>query len=765
MASGNVTIGAADGSNPRFDLVVANNAGTKSVIAGTASTNPVFPTTGLLDGEDRIQYAVLASVYVPANDAEINSNQITDKRTMIRSKANWVNVMDYGAKIDGVTNDRQALVDAFAALPTFGGAIYIPCTGQPLIIDGAGVVFQGKNIWLCFENGIISPIKAGPSFSGGPLLEIKGVQGTGVSDYNNDWAFRGVGCRITNASFRGDSAYVVAASGGADTFTVSGTPWTTNQWAGFYIMIRGGTGAGQMRRIVSNTNNTLTVAPNWNTNPALNSAAVIMQKDARGLKLTWQDDLTLDSVECKFFPAPGLELVSVRESYFGRVHVEECGNWGEQYSQGTVTSGGATTLSDSTRSAQWTTNQWADYYVYITGGANPEQVRRIVSNTTTQLTVEIAWDANPSNETYYIFKPGIALAAGDAIDGNNELHFSQINAIELWGPGLLVYGQTSNFCRNLDFGLLFAHGRTVTPVYVAGATTDHPNILLNNLARSAIFHASGSIWYAGQFMVLGGVKAIDNSIALEAQNGNNNQTGMRIGKGADDNYLDLNFEITGTGTIGLKIDAGVTDTVISEDSVLEGVTPLSDSGTLTFDNRARLPKYELLAWLPASDPAWVAAAGSAVAFAKQGTSPNRYSTWAFDGSVVEELCFEDLVMVPRDISRDAGYDYLSFELTLTPSTNPGASKACTFNMGVANVSEGNALNEARNIGGGVTLDISNMTAGNRKTLTFVYSGDAYVFGDTVRFTVYRNSTYVDDTYTSDMWFCGLAVYYYRDLSK
>lgn len=73
VAAGNVTITTADATNPRFDLVVVNNAGTKSVTAGTAAAVPVFP-------EVPANSVCLAAVYVPAADTAINSNQILSRR-------------------------------------------------------------------------------------------------------------------------------------------------------------------------------------------------------------------------------------------------------------------------------------------------------------------------------------------------------------------------------------------------------------------------------------------------------------------------------------------------------------------------------------------------------------------------------------------------------------------------------------------------------------------------------------------------------------
>ena len=76
VAAGDLVIGAADPANPRFDLIVVSSAGVKSVTAGTAAANPVFPTIPA-------NSVVLAAVYVPALDAAIDSNQIVDKRVLV----------------------------------------------------------------------------------------------------------------------------------------------------------------------------------------------------------------------------------------------------------------------------------------------------------------------------------------------------------------------------------------------------------------------------------------------------------------------------------------------------------------------------------------------------------------------------------------------------------------------------------------------------------------------------------------------------------
>lgn len=75
VAANTVTIGAADATNPRIDLVVVNSSGSLAVRAGTAAAQPKPPARTAND-------VVLAAVYVPANDTAIATTQITDMRVI-----------------------------------------------------------------------------------------------------------------------------------------------------------------------------------------------------------------------------------------------------------------------------------------------------------------------------------------------------------------------------------------------------------------------------------------------------------------------------------------------------------------------------------------------------------------------------------------------------------------------------------------------------------------------------------------------------------
>jgi hypothetical protein len=73
VAASDVTITAADGTNPRIDLIVVTSAGALAVRAGTPAGNPKPPARTAND-------VVIAAVYVPASDTAIATTQCIDMR-------------------------------------------------------------------------------------------------------------------------------------------------------------------------------------------------------------------------------------------------------------------------------------------------------------------------------------------------------------------------------------------------------------------------------------------------------------------------------------------------------------------------------------------------------------------------------------------------------------------------------------------------------------------------------------------------------------
>ena len=81
---------------------------------------------------------------------------------------------------------------------------------------------------------------------------------------------------------------------------------------------------------------------------------------------------------------------------------------------GTATAGGASTLTNSTKS--WATNMWANYQIRITAGTGIGQIRTIASNTGTVITTSAAWTTNPNATSVY------------RIEGNDDYFYLLGNA-------------------------------------------------------------------------------------------------------------------------------------------------------------------------------------------------------------------------------------------------------------------------------------------------------------------------------------------------
>src|SRR3990167_4982519 len=91
------------------------------------------------------------------------------------------NVKDYGAKGDGTTNDRTALFDADAAVPSTGGDIYLPpgtyLVNSNLTFNAKSRILRANGATLKVATGVTVTIN-GPFES--PLSKAFDLVGTGV---------------------------------------------------------------------------------------------------------------------------------------------------------------------------------------------------------------------------------------------------------------------------------------------------------------------------------------------------------------------------------------------------------------------------------------------------------------------------------------------------------------------------------------------------------------------------------------------------------
>lgn len=127
--------------------------------------------------------------------------------------------------------------------------------------------------------------------------------------------------------------------------------WEDNKWSRmFYVTITAGTGVGNTRQITDNTNNTLSVYPNFSIAPDATSVYEI-----KGTVLDY----------------------------------------------GTATAVGTNSLTDSTKSTIWLANTYRYAKIKIVYGTGIGQERFIASHTTTVITVDANWTVLPDNTSKY----------------------------------------------------------------------------------------------------------------------------------------------------------------------------------------------------------------------------------------------------------------------------------------------------------------------------------------------------------------------------
>lgn len=210
-----------------------------------------------------------------------------------------------------------------------------------------------------------------------------------------------------------------ATAGGASTLTTNLT--IPGSLAGYMIRITGGTGAGQEATIASNTygaNSVITVTAPWSVNPDATSTYMIQSgrfwvfignNATQGLRYydvatnTWSGALSVTGITATFATDGRLRTTA---GYYADL------------ATGTATSATATTLVNSAKS--WTSSQWINSQVRITGGTGAGQVRVITANTGTTLTVA-TWTVTPDATSTYVIE-------GD----DNALYLAGNNAVALF---------------------------------------------------------------------------------------------------------------------------------------------------------------------------------------------------------------------------------------------------------------------------------------------------------------------------------------------
>jgi hypothetical protein len=164
----------------------------------------------------------------------------------------------------------------------------------------------------------------------------------------------------------------------------------------------------------------------------------------------------------------------------------------KSFATGTATAGAATTLTNSAKT--WTTNQWANSQVRITGGTGQGQIRNVASNTGTVITVSAAWTTNPdATSTYsiegnddfiYFLGNGAIAMYRYSISGNTWTTLSP-GVARSGSPGAAISGSWIHSVSAADWNNenLILNGRFIYSFRGAGgALLDRYDIALNTWA-------------------------------------------------------------------------------------------------------------------------------------------------------------------------------------------------------------------------------------------------------------------------------------------
>lgn len=149
VAAASVTIGTADATNPRIDLVVVSASGVLTVRPGTAAAQPKPPARTAND-------VVLAAVYVPASDTSIETSKITDMR-VLREQGPIVIHRDSATKAFNTNTNATSIFNAAPSIPNglflagrqlrvqaFGNVLHNSATGMTLTV---AITYGGTTIF------------------------------------------------------------------------------------------------------------------------------------------------------------------------------------------------------------------------------------------------------------------------------------------------------------------------------------------------------------------------------------------------------------------------------------------------------------------------------------------------------------------------------------------------------------------------------------------------------------------------------------------
>lgn len=171
--------------------------------------------------------------------------------------------------------------------------------------------------------------------------------------------------RSLDVNLASDAGIVTTAT--LNSLTDTSKDWATNMLSFYTVRIISGTGVGQLREILSNTTNVITVKNNWAVTPTVGDQYILT-----------------GTPECI----------------------------GEE--QGIISGANSTAAGDTSKN--WSTNIWSNYNIKIVSGTGVGQLRRISTNDTSTVTISTAWTVTPTIDSTYILIKGYFTALTNVVE-------------------------------------------------------------------------------------------------------------------------------------------------------------------------------------------------------------------------------------------------------------------------------------------------------------------------------------------------------------
>lgn len=262
-----------------------------------------------------------------------------------------------------------------------------------------------------------------------------------------------------------DSGVVTAVANALGGITLTDTlkTWTGNQYSGYTVRVANtpAGSSGQIRRILSNTSTVLTVGDTTQMNKPLNNPAIFspaisatagsqtfysIESQVITVDSAWETTpdatsvfriqsgaiiTTTGAAATPFYNMMQYDILTdtwyILPSYTNLFaaaltdfSIERTTENSSIWDRGIATGGTTTTLVNAAHGvdfANWRTNQWAGYWLFIYSGTGEGQIRQIVSNTATTLTWSTVGTAPDATSRYLIL--GFDAGVHSAISGTS----------------------------------------------------------------------------------------------------------------------------------------------------------------------------------------------------------------------------------------------------------------------------------------------------------------------------------------------------------